>query len=208
MHYADSVDSAGREQIETWIREAKSGCIEARGRLLQACREFLRTVADQAVSEPLRTKCAPSDLVQETALDAHRDFVQFEGERQEEFYAWLRTILLNNLVSARRRYEHSAKRQLSREISLDASLAFAGQLRDDSPSPQSLLGRIEKQRRVELALDRLPCDQKSAILMRSRDHLSFAEVGARLERSADAARKLWFRAVERLRRDLLSDDRT
>jgi len=51
-------------------------------------------------------------------------------------------------------------------------------------------------------LERLPADQKTAILLRSRDHCSFAEIGERMERSADAARKLWFRGVEQLRREL------
>src|SRR4029077_20062805 len=81
VQHAEPVDFAQREQIETWIREAKAGCVEARGRLLQACREYLRKLADQAVMDSLRAKCAPSNLVQETALDAHRDFAQFHGER-------------------------------------------------------------------------------------------------------------------------------
>jgi RNA polymerase sigma-70 factor (ECF subfamily) len=177
--------------------------------LLQACREYLRKLASQAISEPMRAKCAPSDLVQETALDAHRDFGQFHGERLEALFAWLRKILLDNAASARRRYEQAAKRDLSREISLDGALGLAGQLRDGAPSPRSVLGRIEKQQQVERALDRLPKDQKTAILLRSRDHCSFAEIGEQMQRSADAARKLWFRGIEQLRQELLTlDERT
>jgi RNA polymerase sigma-70 factor (ECF subfamily) len=202
VHEAHPSDDDRRQEIETWIRQAKEGCPEARGRLLEACNEFLRGAAGHMVSAELRAKCAPSDLVQETALDAHRDFGQFQGERLEELFAWLRKILLDNAITARRRYEQAAKRQVSREISLEASQAIAGALRDDAPSPRSVLGRLEKQRQVESALDRLPPDHKQAILLRSRDHLSFAEIGARLGRSEDAARKLWFRAIERLRREL------
>ena len=63
----------------------------------------------------MRAKCAPSDLVQETALDAYRTFEQFHGEQLEELYGWLRRILLDNATSARRRYELTAKRELSRK---------------------------------------------------------------------------------------------
>jgi RNA polymerase sigma-70 factor, ECF subfamily len=202
VHQADPHENARRQEIETWIRQAKQGSIEARGRLLEACGAFMLQAARQMVSPNLRPKCAPSDLVQETALDAHRDFGQFHGERLEELCAWLRKILLDNAVSARRRYEHAAKREISREISLEASEAVADVLRDDAPSPRSILGRIEKQRHVEAALERLAPDHKSAILLRSRDHLSFAEIGAQMERSEEAARKLWFRAIERLRREM------
>lgn len=206
MQHADPTDFAHREQIEAWIREAKAGCVQARGRLLEACRDYLRKLAGQVMSEPLRAKCAPSDLVQETALDAHRDFAQFQGERLEELFAWLRKILLDNAVSSRRRYERAAKRDLSREVPLDALPKFAGQLRDDAPSPRSVLGRIEKQQQVERALERLPSDQKTAILLRSRDHCSFAEIGVQMQRSAAAARKLWFRGIEQLKRELLKSD--
>jgi RNA polymerase sigma-70 factor (ECF subfamily) len=144
--------------------------------------------------------------VQETALDAHRDFAQFKGEHLEELFAWLRKILLDNVISARRRYEWAAKRDLSREVPIDAALGIAGQLRDDAPSPRSVLGRIEKQQQVERALERLSRDQKTVILLRSRDHCSFAEIGAHMQRSADAARKLWFRGIEQLRRELLTLD--
>ena len=150
-------------------------------------------------------KCAPSDLVQETALDAHRDFEHFQGERQEEFFAWLRKILLDNAATARRHYQYTRKRQLSREVSLDASSAVRGQLCDDQISPRSALARIERQCLVERAIARLSDDYQTILLLRSRDHLSFVEIGQRLGRSAEACRKLWFRAVEHLRQELVRE---
>ena len=144
MEIAEPVDDARRQQIEVWIREAKLGCVEARGRLLEACRVYLRDVAGQAMSAPMRVKRAPSDLVQETALDALRDFAQFQGERQEELFAWLRKILLNNATSARRRYEQTAKRRLSLEIPLDAGLGIGRHLRDERAVPPFAAGTNRK----------------------------------------------------------------
>jgi RNA polymerase sigma-70 factor (ECF subfamily) len=202
VYSGNSPDDSRREEIESWIRQAKEGSIEARGRLLEACAEYLRRAAGRLVSPELRAKFAPSDLVQETALDVHRDFDQFRGDRLEELLAWVRRILLDNAASVHRRYQQVAKRQISREISIEASSGVAAVLHDQSPSPRSLVSQLEKQRQVDDALQRLPPDQRRAILLRSRDHLSFAEVGRELARSEDAARKLWFRAIERLRTEL------
>jgi RNA polymerase sigma-70 factor (ECF subfamily) len=52
------------------------------------------------------------------------------------------------------------------------------------------------------AIDRLPDDYRRVIEARSFDGLSFEEVGARLDRSAEAARRLWVRALDRLRAEM------
>jgi RNA polymerase sigma-70 factor, ECF subfamily len=193
-------------QIEAWIEAAKGGSSAAIGQLLDACRDYLFHLANQRVSSPLRAKVSASDLVQETSLDAHRDFADFRGERLEELLAWLRRILLYNAANARRRYEVTGKRQVSREIPFDFHPAGTDQLKDNAPSPRSLLAQIEETQTIERALDRLPEDQRKVVVLRSREHLSFVEIGAQMERSAEAARKLWFRAVERLQQELVVPD--
>jgi hypothetical protein len=40
------------------------------------------------------------------------------------------------------------------------------------------------------------------IELRNRERLTFAEVGQRMGRSAEAARKLWARAIELLRKEM------
>jgi RNA polymerase sigma-70 factor, ECF subfamily len=45
---------------------------------------------------------------------------------------------------------------------------------------------------------RLPPDDQAVVLLRHFDCLSFEEIGRRLDRSPDAARKLWGRAIVRL----------
>jgi RNA polymerase sigma factor (sigma-70 family) len=55
---------------------------------------------------------------------------------------------------------------------------------------------------LEAALGQLPADQAEVIRLRHRDGRSFEEIGRLLGRSADAARQLWRRAVERLQEEL------
>jgi RNA polymerase sigma-70 factor (ECF subfamily) len=51
------------------------------------------------------------------------------------------------------------------------------------------------------ALERLPEDYRQVILFRFQEDRSFEEIGGLMNRSPDAARKLWSRAMERLRHE-------
>jgi RNA polymerase sigma-70 factor (ECF subfamily) len=191
-----------KREIEAWIDQAKHGSQAALGKLLDACRLYMLELARERVAAPLAAKFSASDLVQETSLDAHRDFANFRGQRLEELLAWLRQIMLYNAANARRRYQVNGKRDAFREIPLNGSPAVAEALADEAPSPRSQLAGVEETQMVEQALGRLSDDHRQVIVLRSREHLSFVEIGRHMDRSADAARKLWFRAVERLQDEL------
>src|SRR5438128_12586041 len=98
---------------ELLIAAARAGSTEALGQVLETCRQYLLLVANQQVPPELAAKLAPSDLVQETFLKAHREFAQFQGRTEAELLGWLRRILLNNLVSFSRQYEGTDKRRLA-----------------------------------------------------------------------------------------------
>ncbi|HEV3136557.1 MAG TPA: sigma factor-like helix-turn-helix DNA-binding protein, partial [Pirellulales bacterium] len=84
-----------------------------------------------------------------------------------------------------------------------------GEPADAALSPRSLLAAIEEQDKVEVAIARLPPDQRTVILMRNRDHRTFSEIGVEMQRSADSARQLWVRAVVGLQKELRkADDQT
>jgi DNA-directed RNA polymerase specialized sigma24 family protein len=51
-------------------------------------------------------------------------------------------------------------------------------------------------------LERLPPDYLQVIQWRQWDELPFTEIARRLERSVDAARMLWWRAIERLQKEM------
>jgi RNA polymerase sigma-70 factor (ECF subfamily) len=66
----------------------------------------------------------------------------------------------------------------------------------------------EETAELKAAIARLSVDYQQVIRLRSFQRLSFVDVGRRLGRSADAARKLWVRAITRLQRELTSDERS
>ena len=64
----------------------------------------------------LRRKVDASDLVQETMLEAYRDFDRFDGHSEQQWLAWLRKILDHNAADFVRRYGGTAKRAAGREV--------------------------------------------------------------------------------------------
>ena len=62
-----------------------------------------------------------SDLVQQTFIDAYRKKDQFRGKTDAERAAWLRMILTHNLADVMR-YQHRAKRDVSRQQSLEREI--------------------------------------------------------------------------------------
>jgi RNA polymerase sigma-70 factor (ECF subfamily) len=105
-----------------------------------------------------------------------------------------------------RHYRQTAARQISQERTLDDSrgptLRQGLVALDLSPSKQAMAN--EQQRALARALGRLPEEYRRALVLRHQEQCSFAEIGEALGRSAEAARKVWFRAVERLREELAS----
>src|SRR5579883_2125360 len=189
---------------ERWLPAAQAGSKEALAQMLEACRGYLLLIATQELDPALRAKGGASDLVQETILEAYRDFGRFHGG-EAELLAWLRRLLRNNLANFARRYRDTSKRQMSAEIPLDAGSASTPPARtliggDSTPSAHAMAN--EQAEAVEKALERLPDDYRQVILLRYREEMPFEEISRVMGRSANAVEKLWLRAIERLRHEL------
>jgi RNA polymerase sigma-70 factor (ECF subfamily) len=178
------------------------------GNLLEGCRQYLLAVASDELRPELVAKAGASDLVQETLLDAHRDFAAFRGTTHPELLAWLRRILLHHLATLERRYLWTQKRRLGRELRLDDSgLCFVRDgLTVATQSPSSHAVEDEKLRIVQKALDRLPEQYVSVIHWRNQQRCSFRAIAERLGISEQAARQLWVRAIRKLRKEIVAAD--
>jgi RNA polymerase sigma-70 factor (ECF subfamily) len=185
-----------------WIAQSQQGHAESLGFLFRACEPFLLKIAADELQSDLIPKIAASDLVQETFLEMQRDIAGFRGGTEAELRAWLRRILINNLKNHARQFRETAKRQLDRERPIDGggSQNLLNALQAGGLTPSQYLIQGEARQALEHAVTQLSDAQREAILLRHRDGCSFEEIGKRLNRSADAARMLWWRAIEQLQK--------
>lgn len=189
------------------LEAARAGDAEALGRVLESCRKYLLAVAARGIGADLAAKVGASDLVQEALLGAHRDFTRFTGRSRDELLAWLRAILQNGVAVSARRYRATSKRHVGREIQagVPGASALWEKLVSDAPTPGTEAVRREQIDLLRAALARLREDDRRVLVWHQYDGLTFGEIGRRLGRSDEAARKLWSRALVRLSHELRSD---
>lgn len=171
---------------------------------LEAARGWLQLLAVRQLPSQLRTKVAPSDLVQKTILEAYLDSPRFEGKTREELYGWLRRILRNNVHDCIRQFRDCQGRDVRVERPLDE---LDARERDD-PSlrgdhrPELSAIRAEEDSALTSALAKLPDTHRMIVRLRCWDRLEWDDIGRRVGRSGGAARKIWGRSIVRLRAEL------
>ena len=193
------------ETPEILLRDAKAGDAATVGRLLERYRRYLSLLARVQIGQRLQGKVDASDLVQETFLEAHRNFGRFRGGSEGEFVAWLRQILAGNLADLLRRYLGTQGRDVHLEREIQNALDQSSVLLDRaliSPhsSPSQQAERREQGVLLADALDQLPEEYREVLVLRHLEGLAFPEVARRMERSVDSVEKLWMRGLARLRR--------
>jgi RNA polymerase sigma-70 factor (ECF subfamily) len=192
---------------EDLLQQAKSGSGESLGRLLQLYANYLKVVVLGQMEHNLRARVSPSDVVQETFYEAHRDFPQFRGTSTPEFLAWLRKILVNNLCRVVEQHLLAEKRDVRREVSMERLATALEQstarleaiLPDPGTSPSGMLERQEREIALADQLSTLPADYRDVIVLRHVESLPFEDIGQRMGRTSGAVRMLWLRAVKALR---------
>ena len=113
----------GRPNPEQLLAAARQGQREQLGALLELYRNYLQLVARTQIDLHLQARLNPSDLVQDTFLEAFRDFGQFRGATEAELLGWLRRILVHNLARVVEKQLMADKRNARRrEVSLEQRL--------------------------------------------------------------------------------------
>ncbi len=192
-------------ELSDWFHRAREREQGALQQLLALYRPLLLKLAHRRVRGALRAKIGASDIVQATIWKATQHFPAQNFAERKKFLAWLISILKNEATDVRRQFHDADKRNISRECSLfspetkhwlsrlSASLSGANVV----ISPQG--HTIED---LLAALGGLPSHYQFVLRLRYYEKLTFEAIGARLERTADAARVLHNRALKKIRAEL------
>lgn len=191
------------DSIRILIPMAKDGDRNAQGQIFEQIQDVLTNMARHNFNADLQQRQNPSDVVQLTMTRMLNGFEDFQGTTQAEFYAWLKTILKNEILKARR-FQRQAKRDIARERQTNGgndSLAIDYGI-DPSLTPRSKAINDEKIELLKAAMSQLPDDCAQVIQFRNLDELPLQEIAERMNRSYDAVAKLWQRSIVLLGKEL------
>ncbi len=180
------------------VSATEPGSIRELGRF----RSFLRLQAMGLVSR-FNSKLEPSDIVQQTLLDAHQKLDQFRGSSGAEMAKWLSQILANNVADAGRaltRQKRDVRREQSLHRNADSSRIAAHQwLAADQTTPSLCLARSEQMQQLGDAVRQLPSPQREVIVLHHLQGRTLNETAELIGRSPSAVAGLLFRGLQALR---------
>jgi RNA polymerase sigma-70 factor, ECF subfamily len=200
-----------RDDTAEVLRRAEGGDAEALEDLFRRHRPRLRRMVQLRLSPILRGRADPSDVIQESFLEAWRRLPDYLSNPTMPFFLWLRFLVRQQLFALHRRHVGVKARDPRREVALydgmlpeASSEALASQLLGQLPSPSEALARAELQTRMQEGLDGLDPDEREILALRHFEQLTTAEAARELGISEAAAGKRYLRALRRLQGLLVS----
>lgn len=185
------------------LHAARGGDGEQFGRLLEQYRGYLLMLGRRYLSDRMRRRVDPADLVQSTFLEAQRDWQGFRGSSAGEFAAWLQQILKNNVAAAVARHVTAQKRSIQREASPAPGASSAGdwlaQIAADHSTPSRRMIRAEAGLALLESLHQLPEGQAEALRQRYLEGSTLVEIADRMGKSETAVAGLLKRGLAKLR---------
>ena len=151
------------------------------------------------LSRLIRDTAEIEDVAQEAFVKAYRALPNFRGD--SAFYTWLYRIAINTaknyLVSQGRRAPTSTQADVE-----DAETFDDGEHLRDLNTPDSMLVTKQVGEAVNRAIDKLPEDLRTAIVLRELEGLSYEEIAESMQCPIGTVRSRIFRAREAIALEL------
>eukprot|EP01034_Spumella_vulgaris_P038355 gene38354-47353_t len=176
-----------RECDQLLVERVQAGERQAFDLLVAKYQRRLMRLVSRIVHDPAEAE----DVVQETFIKAYRAIRHFRGD--SAFYTWLYRIGINTaknfLASQSRRTPTSTENDAEQAESFDSG----EQLRDIN-TPESVLASQQIARTVNAAMDALPLDLRTAIVLREIEGMSYEEIADIMACPIGTVRSRIFRA--------------
>lgn len=191
-----SMEPDARNTFEALLERARSGDPEALKELFESARRLIGDLAAQQLSGTSVGLSRPSDIAQDTSIQAYTGFDSFKGTTEGEWESWVRAIL-RSCIAQSRRAARQQKRDERKTVTLDDSQV--GRTRSGQPSPSEVTARGEHWQQILGHIFDLPPDQKAAIRLVHLKGLPTAEAAKQMGKSEGAIGGLLYRGIETLR---------
>ncbi len=198
---------------EALLRQAAAGDRASWGTLLELNRERLRRMIALRMDHRLQGRLDPSDVIQESYLEASQRLPEYLNQPTLPFYLWLRLITGQRLAILHRHHFSAKMRAVGREVPQDfggvpaaSSIAMAGEFASRDPCPSEVAQRSELRQRIQTMLEQLDPMDREILALRHYEQLTNGEAAAVLAIQESAASKRYLRAIGRLK-DVMTTER-
>ena len=154
----------------------------------------------------LQGRLDPSDVIQETFIEATAGLAEFVERGEMPFFLWLRWLAGMKLNAVHRRHLGCQVRDAAREVSIDrgacpqaTSAALAAHLLGRQTSASEVAVRLERKARLQEALEAMDPLDRDVLVLRHFEELTNSEAAQTLGIQESAASKRYIRALRRLK---------
>lgn len=181
------------------VQQCAGGDEDACARLVTDHQRMVYQLALHLLGDPQEAL----DLSQDVFLRVFRTLPQFRGH--STLKTWIYRIVVNQASNRQRWWR---RRHRSQQVALDEHLVTHSEPAESRnfAQPDRVLQQRETSSRVWRALDALPFDQRTVIVLREIDGLSYEEIATSLGIAVGTVKSRLARARENLRVELRSDD--
>lgn len=173
-------------------------------------RRPLAAFVDRKMSDGLKRKVEPQDIVQEVVINAADSFAEIDFSQRDPF-GWLCHLAERRIIDAHRRFFGAKKRAADKEVALNAPAGGESDggmidlLVASMTSPSQAFSRDQREFKMLAAVDELNDDARTALKMRYVDGLPSKQIAEHLGKSDAAVRVLLTRSLGRLQKTLATD---
>ena len=184
---------AGREAL--LVRRCAAGDQDASAELMAEHHRMVLSLATSLLGD----RDEALDLAQEVFLRVFRTIHRFRGH--SALRTWIYRIAVNQVRNRQRWWR---RRHRGDQVSLDEHLLRHGDVpvRSNVMAPDRMFANHELAERLQAALERLPFEQRTAIVLREIEGLSYDEIAFTLQLAVGTVKSRLTRARQALRAEL------
>lgn len=197
------------------LSRAALGDHAARSELFDKYQDRLRRMVQFRLDTRLRRRIDPSDVVQDSYLEASQRLADYMQDPQMPFFLWVRFLTLERLVTLHRQHLGVQARDVRREVAtLQRGLppadtaTLAAKLLGKLTSPSQAAMRAELKARLQEALDRLDPLDREILALRHFEQMNTVEAAKVLGIGESGTSSRYIRALKRLKSILSVDPDT